>query len=65
MVSEDWECGECGTLVDRPGTRACPTCDGINFDPFADHVPDGERSSMEATIELERALDQLADADPE
>lgn len=54
-----WQCGACGTLIEGPETRTCPTCHGINFYPLADEVPgdgEGERSTV---LDTERALERL------
>lgn len=55
--AEDWQCGDCDTLIDGPETRKCPNCGGINFYPLADEVPGEERGRLSFDVDVERALD--------
>lgn len=57
----DWQCGDCGTAIDGPETRRCPSCGGINFFPRADAVPGGESGTIETIVDIERALDRLTE----
>ena len=63
MSDEDWQCGDCGTLIDGPETRRCPNCGGINFYPLADEVPGGAEGAISVDIDVERVLEQLASDD--
>lgn len=65
MSVEDWQCGDCGTLIDGPETRQCPNCGGINFYPLADEVPGGTEGVISVDIDVERVLEQLASDDAE
>lgn len=58
--SSDWLCGDCGSAIDGPETRRCPSCGGINFYPPAEEVPGGECGTIETTVDVERALDRLS-----
>lgn len=55
----DWQCGDCGTLIDGPETRQCPNCGGSNFYPLADEVPGGEQACLVVSGDVERAIDRL------
>lgn len=57
----DWQCGDCGTLIDGPETRKCPNCGGINFYPIADDIPGEDRGRLTVEGDVERALDRLDD----
>lgn len=57
----DWQCGDCGTLIDGPETRKCPNCGGINFYPIADDIPGEDRGQLTVEGDVERALDRLDD----
>lgn len=59
MDGEDWQCGDCGTLIDGPETRKCPNCGGINFYPLADEVPGDDRGTVHVDLDVQRALDRL------
>lgn len=59
--SIDWQCSDCGTAIDGPETRRCPSCGGINFFPRADEVPGGERGTVETTVDIERAIERLTE----
>lgn len=61
MTDADWQCGDCGTLIDGPETRKCPTCGGINFYPLADEVPGEECGTVHVEIDVDEALDRLSD----
>jgi predicted nucleic acid-binding Zn-ribbon protein len=63
MGDEDWQCGDCGTLIDGPETRKCPNCGGINFYPLVDEVPGDDQGTMQVNIDVEQALDRLSDDD--
>lgn len=60
--AEDWQCGDCGTLIEGPETRKCPNCGGINFYPLADEVPgDGhDGGTIESDIAIDEALEHLS-----
>jgi hypothetical protein len=57
--AEDWQYGDCGTLIDGPETRKCPNCGGINFYPLSDEVPaDGhDGGTIESDISIDEALE--------
>lgn len=55
----DWQCSNCGTLIDGRGTRRCPNCGGINFYPLADEVPSDETGSETIQLDLKTALERL------
>lgn len=57
--AEDWQCSDCGTLINGPETRKCPNCGGINFYPLADEVPGGQDGTVTIEIDLDEALDHL------
>ena len=59
---KDWQCSDCGTLIDGPETRKCPNCGGINFYPLADEVPGDAHDSgtIESDITLDEALEHLS-----
>ncbi|WP_227378504.1 hypothetical protein [Haladaptatus halobius] len=57
--AEDWQCSDCGTLINGPETRKCPICGGINFYPLADEVPGGQDGTVTIEIDLDEALDHL------
>lgn len=59
----DWQCSECGTLIEGPDTRRCPNCGGINFYPLADEVPGNDTGCVEVEIDVDRVLDQLSSED--
>lgn len=57
--AEDWQCSDCGTLINGPETRKCLNCGGINFYPLADEVPGGQDGTVTIEIDLDEALDHL------
>jgi hypothetical protein len=59
---EIWQCADCGTLVDRE-TRKCGNCGGITFYPLADEVPGETRGDETVEVDVERALERLAEGD--
>lgn len=59
----DWQCSECGTIIDSLDTRQCPTCGGINFYPLADEIPGGEEGTITADIDIDEALKNLTTED--
>ena len=59
--AEDWQCADCGTLIDGPETRKCRNCGGINFYPLADEVPGEERGNETVEVDVQRALERLSD----
>lgn len=65
MGDIEWQCGECGTIIDGPETRKCPNCGGINFYPLASEVPGDEQGSMTVHIDLDRALERISSDDAE
>ncbi|MFW5937807.1 MAG: hypothetical protein ACOCSN_02595 [Halanaeroarchaeum sp.] len=60
---EIWQCTDPGTLVDDPETRKCGNCGGIDRYPLADEVLDEERGDETVEVDLERALERLAEGD--
>lgn len=61
-IAADWQCCDCGTLIEGPETRKYPNCGGINFYPLADEVP-GDRhagGAIESDIALDEALEHLS-----
>lgn len=61
--AEDWQCSDCGTLINGPETRKCPNCGGINFYPLADEVPGDEHGTVTVDIDVDEALDNLTSGD--
>lgn len=59
----DWQCSDCGTLIDDPETRKCPICGGINFYPLADEIPGGQPGSLTFTGTVEEAFEWLESDD--
>jgi hypothetical protein len=57
--AEDWQCSDCGTLINGPETRKCSNCGGINFYSLADEVPGGQDGTVTIEIDLDEALDHL------
>lgn len=58
-----WQCSECGTLIESPNTRQCPTCGGINFYPLADEIPGGEDGTIATDVDVQEALKNLTAED--
>lgn len=65
MTDEDWQCSDCGMLIDGPETRKCPICGGINFYPLADEVPGDDRGTIQFDIDVDDVLDRLSANDAE
>ena len=40
--TERWQCADCHTLVERAGTKRCPTCGHVFFYPVPEHVSGSE-----------------------
>lgn len=61
-IAADWQCGDCGTVIESPETRKCPNCGGINFYPLADGVPDDRHDggTIKSDIVLYEGLEHLS-----